>query len=111
MISTRFLTALMATLALGLIWGCSTAPQEGGSVATTSHSDHEVAPGELDDYYGFFSGGHSGEVRVLGIPSMRVLKRIPVWNIDSVSGWGITNESRAFLGGKYFGDTHHVQGS
>ena len=111
MISTRFLTALMATLALGLIWGCSTVPQEGGSVATTSHSDHEVAPGELDDYYGFFSGGHSGEVRVLGIPSMRVLKRIPVWNIDSGSGWGITNESRAFLGGKYVGDTHHVQGS
>jgi len=112
MISTRFLTALMATLALGLILGCSTAPQEGGAAgATTSRADHQVAPGELDDYYGFFSGGHSGEVRVLGIPSMRVLKRIAVWNIDSGSGWGITNESRALLGDKYVGDTHHVHGS
>jgi len=27
-----------------------------------------VAPGEHDEYYGFLSGGHTGEIRVVGLP-------------------------------------------
>jgi nitrous-oxide reductase len=72
---------------------------------------YEVKPGEYDDYYGFWSGGHSGELRIVGIPSMRELRRIPVFNIDCGSGWGITNESKKFLKGLTVGDTHHVHGS
>lgn len=70
--------------------------------------NHVIKPGELDRYYGIWSAGHAGEIRILAVPSMRELKLIPVFNYDCTYGWGITNYSKKILKGYTVGDTHHV---
>ncbi|MEI7905726.1 MAG: Sec-dependent nitrous-oxide reductase [Bacteroidota bacterium] len=66
-----------------------------------------VAPGDLDEYYFFASGGHSGQVYIYGVPSMRHLSTIPVFAPYAATGYGFDKESKAMLGGFTWGDVHH----
>jgi nitrous-oxide reductase len=70
--------------------------------------------GRLDDYYLFGSGGHGGQVIVVGLPSMRILKYIGVFTPEPWQGWGFNDGSKKILaeGRRHdtdltWGDTHH----
>ncbi|MDO5103710.1 MAG: TAT-dependent nitrous-oxide reductase [Lautropia sp.] len=103
--------------------GASNAGATGGTQpAPASHvggaGSVEVKPGELDTHYGLWSSGHTGDMRVLGIPSGRELLRIPCFVPDALIGWGQTNDSKAIMGTKpdgtlryTVGDTHHAHAS
>jgi nitrous-oxide reductase len=82
-----------------------TAAQQ-GDVAENAVATY-VAPGDMDEYYLFSSGGHSGNVYVAGVPSMRHIATIPVFSPYPGTGYGFDKESKAMLGGYTWGDVHH----
>lgn len=95
-----FMKAGLAVGAASALAGCQgfNGDSNGGNGGTNGDvpSPH-VKPGELDDYYGIWSGGQSGEMRVFGIPSMRVLTRIPMFAPDPGKGWGHDDHSTQVL--------------
>ncbi len=66
-----------------------------------------VPYGELDDYYLLSSGGHSGQLFVYGVPSMRKIRTVPVFTPDPATGYGYDEETKEMLGGFTWGDFHH----
>lgn len=49
--------------------------------------------GKHDEYYTFASGGHGGNLIVIGVPSMRILKYIGVFTPEPWQGYGYGDES------------------
>lgn len=72
-----------------------------------------VAPGTHDELYGFFSGGFSGQLSVVGLPSGRTIRVIPVFSQNPENGFGYNEETKALLNTSYgfipWDDAHHPQ--
>ena len=138
-----YLFAIVSTLALVLLFaaaGCAgkdeatpTAAAPSGQVAKgvseiaaergLTEADIEAAvktfvpSGGRDEYIQFASGGHNGQVLVIGIPSMRLLKVIGVFTPEPWQGWAVgdsSETSKILDGGNLadgtdltWGDTHH----
>ncbi len=77
-----------------------------------------VPPGKYDDYVMFASGGQSGQILVIGMPSMRILKTIAVFTPEPWQGYGygadwsekVLSEGNPTIPANVdlsWGDTHH----
>ena len=76
-----------------------------------------VPPGSHDEYMLFASGGHSGQVHVIGVPSMRLLRTIAVFTPEPWQGYGYGADwseealDQPMIGGSpdalRWGDSHH----
>ena len=127
----RLLLVGLTALAALSLYACTGGDDDGGGVSDSAQqiaddrglteSDISAAlktfvpSGGRDDYVMFASGGHSGQVFAIGIPSMRLLKSIAVFTPEAWQGYGIGGEAtEAMLDSGNFndteirwGDTHH----
>ena len=133
------LVRVAAVLAVSIIaFGCSQKTESGapaaaatagaGSSIKTIMKDRQLTEadvesalltykptGKKDDYVIFASGGQSGQVLVIGVPSMRLLKVIAVFTPEPWQGYGYGGYSDAvLLGGRQYpnspltwADVHH----
>jgi nitrous-oxide reductase len=113
---TLFNTQLILTmlLVLGMLMMMSCEGEKatrgrgaGGSDQASAALATYIAPGDLDEYYLFYSGGHSGQIFVAGVPSMRHICTIPVFTPYPGTGYGFDDETKAMLGEFTWGDAHH----
>lgn len=97
---------LAATLVFG--GGGPRTEQAATSAAKNTNAEKVYVPfGEKDEYYLMASGGHSGQMFVYGVPSMRKIRTIPVFSPDSATGYGYDEHSKEMLGQYSWGDLHH----
>ncbi|MBA4304308.1 MAG: nitrous oxide reductase [Sphingobacteriaceae bacterium] len=104
-------TGLLFTAAAAVIGGCK--PKAPGSVDTgDAASKVYVAPGKHDEFYNIVSGGFNGQMSVVGLPSGRVLKILPVFSVHPENGYGFSEESKAMLNTSHgfvpWDDLHHI---
>jgi len=69
--------------------------------------------GRIDEYIMFSSGGHGGQMAVIGVPSMRLIRIVAVFTPEPWQGWGYGAGNRILEEGERDGrelrwaDTHH----
>src|SRR5262245_22708593 len=87
----RFAIAALALASVAIAVRCAPRNADSGATASDLAAAAQkvyVPPGEIDPYYLFASGGHSGQVYVYGVPSMRHISTIPVFTPYPATGYG-----------------------
>jgi nitrous-oxide reductase len=103
-------------LASVVVLGCGGPKKQGGGSDVVSGDAAQavyVKPGTHDEFYGFISGGFSGQLTVYGLPSGRLFRRIPVFSLDAEKGYGFSEETKPMLMTSYgfipWDDSHHPE--
>jgi nitrous-oxide reductase len=110
--SHRFWMLPAVVLLSVTLFGCN---GSNGNFSSNSDAAQKVyvAPGELDEFYGFMSGGYNGQLGVYGLPSGRHIFTVPVFSQAAVNGYGYSEESKAMLNTSHgfvpWGDAHHPE--
>ncbi len=105
-------SGVIAFIFLALLqMGCR--PKSPGSVSVgDAASKVYVPPGEHDEFYNIVSGGFNGQISVVGLPSGRVLKILPVFSVFPENGYGYSEESKPMLNTSHgfvpWDDLHHI---
>lgn len=105
---TAFFFAIAAFV---VFMGCR--PKTPGSVSVgDAASKVYVAPGQYDEFYNIVSGGFNGQMSVVGLPSGRVFKIVPVFSVYPENGYGYSEESKPMLNTSHgfvpWDDLHHI---
>lgn len=102
---------MLVAIAAIAFTGCK--PKGPGSVVVgDAASKVYVAPGQHDEFYNIISGGFNGQMSVVGLPSGRVFKIVPVFSQHPENGWGYNEESKPMLNTSHgfvpWDDLHHI---
>ena len=87
MMSFLLFAAISPLLFVGCNSDTTARHQKAAAQAASAAQQVYVAPGKLDDYYAFLSGGQSGSIFVYGIPSCRFIKEIPIFEPRAALGY------------------------
>ncbi len=110
----KTINILVALVVIAGLFSCNNSESSSSNKGALSSSAAEkvyVAPGELDEYYAFVSGGFSGQLAVYGLPSGRLFKVIPVFSQDAEKAYGYNEETKPMLNTSFgfvpWDDSHH----
>lgn len=108
---TKIWLSTCAVVMAAMVIGCKPKGAQ-STLAGDAASKVYVPPGQHDEFYNLVSGGFNGQMSVVGLPSGRTLKILPVFSVHPENGWGYSEESKPMLntanGFVPWDDLHHI---
>ncbi len=107
----RAFAIAVLVISIGAINGCK--PNTTTTVGVgDAASKVFVPPGKHDEFYNIISGGFNGQISVVGLPSGRVFRIVPVFSQHPENGYGYSENTKPMLNTSHgyvpWDDLHHI---